>query len=89
MIPVGNIGGLLERLWNSVKQGRLKKLAWNLRDYADSEKRKEPNLYAFSRAALTRQLGQSSHRIREVLEFMEEKGWAVKVRFPVHYWQIN
>ena len=89
MIPIGNLSGLLVRIWDLVKQRGLKKLAWILREYADCEREKEPNMWAFSRAALTRQLGSSGHRIREVLEFMEEKGWAVKVRSPVDCWQIN
>jgi len=46
-------------------------------------------VWAFSWAALTRQLGSSGHRIREVIEFMEEKGWAVKARNPAGYWHIN
>jgi hypothetical protein len=89
MIPVGNISGLLVRAWDLVKQRGLKKLAWILREYADREKQKEPNMWAFSRAALTRQLGSSGHRIREVLEFMEEKGWAVKAQRPAGCWHIN
>jgi len=89
MVPIGNVSGVLVRIWDSVKQAGLKKFAWTLRDYADREKQKEPNMWAFSRAALTRQLGRNGHRIREVLEFMEEKGWAVKARNPVDCWHIN
>ena len=89
MIPIGNVSGVLVRVWDFVKQRSLKKLAWILREYADREKQKEPNMWAFSRAALTRQLGSSGHCIREVLEFMEEKGWAVKARFPMDCWHIN
>lgn len=89
MIPIGSVSGLLVRVWDLVKQRGLKKLAWNLREYADREKGRKPNLYCISRAALARQLGRSAHRVCEVLEFMEEKGWAVKVRNRVDCWQIN
>ena len=89
MIPIGNVSGPLMRVWDFVRLRGLKKLAWTLREYADREKQKEPNIWAFSLAALTRQLGRSGHRIREVLEFMEERGWAVKARNPAGCWHIN
>jgi hypothetical protein len=71
MIPIGNDSGLLVRFWESAKERGLKDLAWSLREYADMERRKEPDMYAFSRSALARRLGKNAHRIREVLEFME------------------
>ena len=89
MIPIGNFSGLLVRIWNFVKQRGVKKLAWILREYADRVRQKQPNIWAFPRPVLTRQLGSSGHRIREVLEFMEEKGWAVKARNPADCWHIN
>jgi hypothetical protein len=89
VIPIGTTGGILVRIWGWVKEARLKRPAWSLREYADRERQKEPNIYAFSRAALAKQLGKNAHRIREVLEFMEEKRWAVKVRHPADCWQIN
>jgi hypothetical protein len=89
MIPIGNVSGLLVRIWESVNEHGLKDLAWSLREYADMERRKEPDMYAFSRSALARRLGKNAHRIREVLEFMEQKGWAVKVRHPADCWQVN
>ena len=89
MIPIGNLSGVLVRIWDSVKERGLKDLAWGIRDYADMVRRKEPNIYAFSRPALERQLGKNARRIREVLEFMEQRGWAEKVRNPADCWQIN
>jgi len=89
MIPIGNIGGAVVKVLDGWNQRGLRKLAWCLRDYADGEKRKEPKLYCISRTALARQLGRSANRIREVLEFMEARGWAVKVRNLVDSWQIN
>jgi len=90
MNPIGNvIGGLVGKVWDAVREAPLKKLAWDLRDYADQERRKEPNAYAFPRAALANRLGKKAFRIREVLEFMEERKWAAKVRYPADCWQIN
>jgi len=89
MVPIGSLSGLLVRVWDAVRRSGLSKLAWRLREYADSKKREAPNLYAFSRAALVRELGRYANRFRDVIEFMEERGWAVKVKNPPDHWQIN
>jgi len=84
-----SIAGILARVWAWFKQRRVKRFARKVRTYADEVKRKNPNLFAFPRQHLAERLGRSRKRIGEVLEFMEDKGWAVKVRFPADYWQIN
>jgi hypothetical protein len=89
MVSIGNISGPLFRIFDFFRLRELTRLARSLRDYADEVRRTEPNLFAFSRAQLAIRLGQSAHRIREVLEFMEERGWAAKVRYPADYWQVN
>jgi hypothetical protein len=89
MVPIGSLLSFAAKAWETLRTRSLKALAWNLRDYADQQKRKEPNLYCFSRAALARQLGRNSQKIREVLEFMESQGWAQKVRLPVDCWQVK
>ena len=71
------------------KQRSVKSLARRVRDYADEVRRKNPNLFALPRQHLAEQIGCSARRMGEVLEFMEDKGWAVKVRFPVDCRQIN
>jgi len=88
MIPIGSVTGPLIRVWEYLKQRSLKKLAWNLRECADRERQRMPT-FAFSVNWITRQLGSSGHRVREVLEFMEVKGWAVKARNLANSWHIN
>ncbi len=71
------------------KQRGVRSLARRVRNYVDEVRRKNPNVFAFPRQHLAEQLGCTARRMGAVLEFMEEKGWAVKVRFPVDCWQIN
>jgi hypothetical protein len=81
--------GILARFWTWFRQRGVKHLARKLRAYADEAKRKNPNIFAFPRQTLAEHLGHSEKKTGEVLEFMEEKGWATKVRFPVDCWQIK
>ena|SRR5882757_9342247 len=67
----------------------VKSMSRRVRSYSDEVRRKNPNVFAFPRQHLAEQLGCPAARMGEVLEFMEEKGWAAKVRFPVDCWQIN
>jgi hypothetical protein len=89
MIPISSFGGLAVKVWEAINLRGLKKLAWTLRDYADLVRHKEPNLHGFPKSTLATVLGNSGHRIREVLEFMEQKGWAVKKHSPADCWDIN
>jgi hypothetical protein len=92
LISFGSIAsgiGMAVRASAWFKQRGVKSLSRRVREYADEVRRKNPNLFAFPRKHLAEQLGCSVQRMGEVLEFMEEKGWAVKVRFPVDCWQIN
>jgi hypothetical protein len=81
--------GMVVRTSAWFKQRGVKSLARRVLYYTDEVRRKNPNLFAFPRQHLAEQLGCTAKRMGEVLEFMEEKGWAAKVRFPVDCWQIN
>ena len=81
--------GMVVRATAWSKQRGVKSVSRRVRSYSDEVRRKNPNVFAFPRQHLAEQLGCTAARMAEVLEFMEEKGWAVKVRFPVDCWQIN
>jgi hypothetical protein len=92
VISFGSIisgGGVLVRVWAWYKQRRVQSLSRKIRIYADEVKRKHPNLLGIPRLHLAEQFHCSGERIREALEHMETRGWAVKVRYPVDCWQIN
>ena len=92
LISLGSIVsaiGMAVRASAWFKQRGVKSLARRVRGYADEVRKKNPNVFAFPRPHLAKQLGCTARRTGEALEFMEEKGWAVKVRFPVDCWQIN
>jgi hypothetical protein len=92
LISVGGIvsgfGGMF-KVWTWFKQRAVHSLARRVRNYADEVRRKDPNVFAFPREHLAEQLGCDSKRMAEILEVMEEKGWAVKVDFPADCWKIN
>jgi hypothetical protein len=79
----------ITRWLSTRKQAKLKKLARRLRYYADEVRMKEPNVKFFPEKSLAAQLGDDAKDITEVLEWMEEKGWAVRVEYPVGCWRIG
>lgn len=71
------------------KERRINKLSWSIRDHAAKEKTKEPNIHCFPRETLISILGKDAKYFREVIESMELKGWARRVRHPADCWDIN
>jgi hypothetical protein len=97
LISFGGVGGafpVVTWIWNYFKSKRLLKCARILRKYADKQKRIEPNIVGFPRGTLAQELGTKlglkyAFMTDDVIEFMEEKGWATKINYPPGCWQIN
>jgi hypothetical protein len=90
-LAIGILGWLVTKGIPSMiqlfKQRKLKKLAWILRDYAAKQRATNLNIIAFGTESLANQLGNHSSLIREVIEYMEEKGWAKRPKYG-DSWEI-
>ena len=53
-----------------------------MRNFAAEWRRKQPNAYCVPKDRFTMQLGAHADLVDEVIDYMEQKGWAVKVKFP-------
>jgi len=77
------------RRW--LKEQSLLRCARKLREYSANERKKEPNIHCFPRDTLREVLArQGDERVTDdVLEFMELKGWAGRVKHPPDCYWIN
>ena len=85
LIALGTAGIAMWKWWRSKT---ILECARQLRDYATRMKyfSNNPNA-SFPKSILMKQLGKRGKLIDRVLEFMEEKKWAV--RLPDFHWKIN
>jgi hypothetical protein len=64
--------------------------ARKIRAYADQQRKAQRNeLWCIHKDRIRVELGEHSALTDEVIEFMEEKGWAVKANYPPECWRIN
>jgi hypothetical protein len=90
---LGWLGWLVSKVPTTLRWWRLRKLrklAQFIRDYSDFVRSFTPGQVFFQKAMFTRQLkGKLPFYLTEgdVIDFMEEKGWAEKIRHGD--WQIN
>jgi hypothetical protein len=77
--------GLRRRL----REQKLIRCARVLRKYSVDRRRLEPNIHCFPRTELYYAIKEHNCDLDDLLEFMEAKGWAQKVRHPPDCFWIN